>query len=203
MAESDTEVANLAISHLGIGKEIGNLDSENSSEARAARRFWDAARRATLRDGRWPIATKIDDLALIESNPNTEWGYSYQYPSDCVGFRRILSGTRNDARQTRVAFRIAQDSLNRKLIFTDQQLAQGEWTIDQTTIILWPDDLVIAVSLRWAALMAPRLTKGDPFKLQKSCMDAYLFEISKARANAANEEQPDQPRAGEFMDARY
>src|SRR5688572_11149621 len=106
---SETEIANLALSHLGVGKEIANLETERSQEAVACRRFYDTARDATLRDFSWPFATKIAVLGLIEADPNDEWDYSYRYPSDCLQLRRILSGVRNDTRDSRVPFKLAHD----------------------------------------------------------------------------------------------
>ena len=40
---SSTEIANLALSHLGNGTEIADLETERSSEASACRRFYDVA----------------------------------------------------------------------------------------------------------------------------------------------------------------
>src|SRR5665648_440114 len=95
---SATEICNMALGHLASGKEIANLETERSAEAIACRRFFDSARDAVLRDFSWPFATKIKALSLIEEDPNSEWAYSYRYPTDCLNFRRILSGTRTDTR---------------------------------------------------------------------------------------------------------
>ena len=56
----------MAISHLGVGKEIENFDTENSEEANACRRFYRVALEASLRDFSWPFATQNITLALIE-----------------------------------------------------------------------------------------------------------------------------------------
>ena len=89
------DIWNTALSHLGISKEVASVD-ESSAEAKACRRFYDTTIKAVLKDYSWPFASKIATLNLITANPNDEWAYSYRYPSDCLFFRRILSGNRND-----------------------------------------------------------------------------------------------------------
>ena len=96
---SKTEIANMAISHLGIGKEIANLGIEKSEEAKACRRFYETAKTGVLVDLDWSFATKFVVLNLITAAPSLEWAYSYKYPVDCINMRRILSGTRRDTRE--------------------------------------------------------------------------------------------------------
>lgn len=198
---SPTEISNLALSHLGIDKEIANLDTENSVEARACRRFYELARNATLRDHAWPFASKISELGLVEEDPNDEWGYSYRYPSDCLNFRRILSGMRNDSAQSRVPYKIIQDSSG-LLILTDQSNADCEYTIIATDTLRYPPDFVNALSLRLAAYAAPKITAGTNLKLGDRAMQMYVFEISVAKSNGVNEEQSDQVPESEFIRAR-
>ena len=197
-AASTTEIANLAISHLGIGKEIGNLETEKSEEAQAIRRFFDTVRNQVLRDFPWPFATKFVNLALVEQDPTEEWAFSYRHPSDALKLRRILSGLRNDHRQSKVPFRISRDDSG-LLIFTDFEDAQLEYTFEEEDPLRFPDDFIQALSFRLAAYVAPRLTKGDPFKVGRNAMEMYLFEINRAQSTAANEEQMDEIPQSEFI----
>lgn len=196
---SSTEICNLALSHLG-GKEIANLE-EKSEEARACKRFYETVRKEVLRDFPWPFATKVATLNLIEEEPTSEWAYSYRYPTDCLYFRKILSGFRNDNRQSRVSYRIAQDQSG-KLIYTDTEEAEGEYTVNANDPILYPPDFTMAFSFLLAYYIAPRVTGGDPFKLKDSAMDAYDQKIRKARANARNEEQSEEDPESELIRAR-
>ncbi len=201
MTSSTTAIANLAISHLGIGKEIANLDTERSAEAQACRRFYETAREITLRDFAWPFATKINELGLVEEDPNDEWAFSYRYPTDCLTVRRILSGIRNDNRQSRVPYRVTRDSSG-LLIYTDMEDAELEYTIDETDVSRFPADFVMALSFLLATYTAPRLTGGDPFKLGPRAMELYQLELSKARATAANEEQAEELPDAEMIRVR-
>lgn len=196
-----TEICNLATSHLGIGKEIQNFDTDKSQEAMTCRRYYDISRKATLRDFEWPFATKTIALGLVTKNPTSEWKFSYQYPSDCLHFRRILSLRRNDTNQSRVPYRLVQ-GLSSQEIYSDWCGAQGEYTVDVTDTSRFPEDFVMALSYRIAAYGAARLTAGDPFKLADSAMKNYEMEIGKAKATAANEEQEENAPESEFIRGR-
>lgn len=195
---SKTELCNMAISHLGVGKEIANIETEQSQEASACRRFYDTARDATLRDFPWPFASKIVTLSLISTLTDSEYTYSYRYPSDCVDARRILSGSRNDSRQSRVTYKILKDDAAR-IIYADLENAELEYTSRVEDPSFYPPDFQLAFSFRLAGLIAPRITKGDPFGLRKSAMDMYDMEISRAKAASINEEQRDELVDSEFV----
>jgi hypothetical protein len=201
MATSKTDIANMAIAHIGTGIEIANLDTESSEEAAACRRFFNTARRATLRDADWSFATKFVALGLIAENPTTEWNYSYTYPSDAVKLRRIVSGVRNDTRQTRVPYKIASGASS-SVIYTDQQNAVLEYTTDVEDTSRFPSDFDLALSYRLAMFIAPRVSKGDIMKLKKELYDLYRMEVSQAAASTFNEQQSDEVPESEFTRGR-
>lgn len=196
-----TEIANIALSHLGVGREIANIETENSQEANACRRFYDIAREQVLRDFNWPFATKEAALGLVSSNPTTEWTYSYRYPSDCLKLRRIFSGLRNDTRQSRVPFKLVRDDAGR-LIYTDQIDAFMEYTYSETDASRFTPDFVQALACRLAAYMAPRLTSGDPFKMGERAYKLYIVEITRAQASADNEQQDEEKPQAEWINDR-
>ena len=185
---SKTDIFNMAISHLGVSKEIANGDTENSKEASACRRFYDLARQATLKDIVWPFASKYATLNLIEENPNDDWSYSYRYPSDCLFFRKILSGVRDDTEASKIAYEISQDASG-LIILTDLEDATCKYTVDVEDETYFQPDFVMAISYRLAYYIAPRITAGDPFNLGQKAMTNYTIELSKASANAFNEDQ--------------
>ncbi|HLB68740.1 MAG TPA: hypothetical protein VJN63_09825 [Thermoplasmata archaeon] len=201
MSFSKVEIANMAISHLRIGKEIANLETERSVEAAAVNRFFAIAREKVLRDFRWPFTTKFAALALVEEDPTDEWDFSYRYPSDCLLIRRVLSGSRNDSRQSLVSYIIGQDAQG-ILVYTDMEDAQIEYTKNESDTTRWPSDFVLAFSYYLAWLIAPRLTSGDQFGLGRQAGQAYSIEIGNARAAALNEQQPDQELSSELERSR-
>lgn len=199
--KSETAIANLSLGHLGISEEISNIDTERSVEALACKRYFTTARDTAFRDLRCTFAVKFATLSLIEENPNSEWAYSYRYPSDCLFFKRILSGIRNDTRETRVPYKIASDSTG-KLIFTDKEIAECEYTRLVLSPMLWPDDFILAVSYLLAALIAPRLTRGDGLKLGDRAYELYQIAKSTADSNSDAEEQQEEPPEAESIRAR-
>ena len=198
MPSSQIDIVNIALSHLSIGKTVAILQTEKSEEAITARLFYDLALEATLRDFPWPFATRISALALIEEEPNDEWNFSYRYPTDCLEIRRILSGMRNDNRQSRTPYRILSDSQG-SLVYTDYENAEIEYTVRDISPQFYPPDFVMAFSLYLAHLMAPRVTGGDPYKLGARALGLYDLEINRAVKNAFNEQQMEEPPESEFI----
>lgn len=201
MASSKTEIANISLAHLGVGKEIANLDTENSAEANTMRRFYDTARDEVLRDFNWSFTTKFATLAEVEEDPTDEWSYSYRYPSDCLKLRRILSGTRNDSRQSRVPYKVAQDSEG-LLLYTDMEDAEIEYTVRVEDTSLYPADFTMAFSYKLAFYAAPRLAAGDPFGLGQRCMQLYGMSLAKAANTSLNEEQVEEEPDAQWIRAR-
>lgn len=198
---STTEMANLAISNLGIGKEIANLDTEQSEEASACRRYFETAKRATLSDIDWTFATKEAVLNLVGTQPTTEWAYSYRYPVDCLNLRRILSSTRKDDQASRVPFKLTADVAG-QLIYADQAEAIVEYTRDVTDPMLFSAEFIIAFSFRLASYIAPRLTGGDPFKIKQEMLGQYQLELGRAKEKNMNQETQDLPPESDLIRAR-
>jgi len=202
MASSKTEICNIALSHLGIAKEVANIDTESSAEASACRRFYEMARDETLRDFNWPFATKFAALALVEEDPTDEWSFSYRYPTDCLKVRRVLSGLRNDNRQSRVPYKVGRDDTG-ILLYCDIEDAEMEYTAVTSGVTFYPVDYVTALSYRIAYYIAPRLTAGDPFNLKNYCMEMYRATVVKAANSAINEEQQEESPESELIRSRY
>lgn len=193
----------MALSHIGHGKQIGNVDTERSAEANACLTYYDLCVSWMLRQFPWPFATKIVALALVQEDPNDEWDYEYRMPADSMALRRILTtgGIRNDSRSTRVPYRIAQDSQG-AVIWTDQEDAEVEYTFHETSEARFAPDFAEALSFRIALYIIPRLTRDDHSKLRRDVAALYQVAIDKARAAAANEEQVDEERDAASILAR-
>ena len=198
---TSTEICNMALSHLNVSKEISDLDTDSSAQAQACRRFYENALEEVLEDFAWPFATKFAELALVEEDPTSEWGFSYRYPSDCLGFRRIISGIRNDNRQSKVPYKIGQDDTAR-LIYTDMEDAECEYGVNVTDTSRFTASFITAFSLYLASLIAPRVTGGDPFKLGERAMRLYVIKKGMAEAKAANEQQDEEHPPSEAQRAR-
>lgn len=200
MAASETVIANLALSHLGISKTIASL-TERSQEALACLAFYEEARDEMLRDFPWPFAAKFAELTLVGEDPTDEWGYSYRYPSDCLTLRRIFSGLRTDSRQSQVKYKLGSDD-DGLLIYTDVSEPTCEYTRRFTDVLRFPPDFVMALSFRLAFYIAPRVTAGDPWKLGARAGELWRMSNQKAQGACVNEEKPDEVAESEFIRAR-
>lgn len=196
-----TDISNLAIGHLNIGKNIADVDTEASEPARACKKFYDMALKQTLGDFAWPFAKRIVALAEVAGAESNEWGFIYRYPSNAVKLRRILSGQRNDTRQSRVPYLVGSDD-DGELIYTDTYQAEMEYTHYIDNADRFPQDFVMALSLRLAMYIAPLVTGGDPFKLSDRARQMYMMELSAAKANAENEQQSEEEPEAECIRAR-
>lgn len=200
MATAEIDLYNLALSHIGISAEC-QATTENTPEANACRRFFTQVRDEILSEFPWPFARTFATLALIEADPTDEWGFAYQYPSDCLQMRRLLGGVRNEARQDRVPYLLGRGDSGR-VIYTDLDDAVAEYTsvVEDTTQF---DALFAqAVAFKLAYYIAPRLSAGDPYKLGTRAYQLYQQTMEQAASDAANEEQVEDVPDSEFIRAR-
>lgn len=197
----NTEIANLTLGHIGVNKEISDIVSENSREAKAIRRFWDVCLEQVLRDHPFGFQSKIQTLNLVEEDPNTDWLYSYRYPSDCLFVRKLLSGVNVTTPVDPIPYKLSKDSTAR-LILTNQQDAVAEYTSKEIDYDNIPSDFKMAFSFRLAVYVCPSLAAGEAFKIKGDLMNSYLLEISKAEANSINEESNDPDVDSEFIRSR-
>ncbi len=198
---SQVEICNMALWHLGVSKTIANVETEMSIEAIGCRMFYDNALKVTLKSFQWPFATIESELSLVGEDPNDEWAFSYQYPSDCIDAIQIQNEMRNQTRQSRIPFEIGKGDSGR-LIFTDLEDAKLKYVSLVDDAEFYPEDFTLALSYKLAELIAPGVTAGDPFDIKGKCSKLFMQEISTAKANAANECQPDDQALSEFERSR-
>jgi hypothetical protein len=204
---SNTAIANRAIRHAGVSKTIGAL-TDASAEARAVVAFYDEVVDEVLRDFDWPFARRFVSLAVVQTNPTTEWAYSYRAPADLLAVRRLLNGltVRTDTEATRIPFLLGADDSG-GLIYTDLAITTNapvylRYTKRITDVTKFPPDFARSVELLLGAYIAPSLTEGDELKLRERNYALYRARVSTAQANAANEEQRDIPADSEFVTVR-
>lgn len=193
---SNVRISNLALSRLGTNSTIESL-SENSTEAIQSLLWYDFSRIQTLEAYDWSFARKRLTLALSsEDPPDGVWGYRYQYPSDCVMFRKIENPTRitlldrrdftaNDLTDA-VPFEIevTSDGLM-KTILTDMETAIGVYTSDQETTELFSIHFIQALSTLMAYHMCVALT--GKLQLKEQLFQEWQKLILDAPAHDANE----------------
>jgi hypothetical protein len=194
------DIINMGLGHLGIDAEISDVDTERSTEARAARRFWDLALADTLRAADWSFARKKQSLALVETFEDvnlSEWQYSYELPTDCVAARRIVSGFRNETSSTRVPYDIEGD-----LLLCNESSVYLQYTRLNTSCEKFPPDFVLALSYRLAFLLSPTVCGSDSSAKKQEMLSLFRMAIDQAAVNSYNETQKDQTPDSEFIRVR-
>ncbi|XGC82041.1 hypothetical protein ACES2L_06030 [Bdellovibrio bacteriovorus] len=186
---SITEICNLALSHLGVGTPISNIQTEKTEEAQACGLNYEFALGFMLRTYHWPFFSKTINLALVEEDPTIEWGYSYRVPNDCARLVRLISGQTFDTPETRIKYVISHDDSG-LLIYTNQPNAQAEYVINDPDPRFFPFDFTLALSYKLATLIAPRVTGGDVFKITERCNTLFDRHVSRALATSQNESNP-------------
>jgi hypothetical protein len=188
---TDLVVANMALSHLGVGQLITSL-TDDAAEAKVMQLFLNPSRDEVLRSRRWGFATKLVELDLVEEDPTSEWGFSYRYPSDCLELHRILNPlSRVDNLQDMVKWRLGADDAG-TLILTDQEEAEAEYTFRHKKTVHYPPDFLIAWSFKLATYAAPRISGADMAKFGARALELGEILLDRAAANSANEEAPDE-----------
>ncbi len=207
MAQSDTEICNLALSAIGTRSSIASL-MENSAEARACNLHYKPTVDAVLQAAFWNFARRQVALAVLldasKSPPDptpSPWIYEYAYPSDCLQARYIMPMFNNQPASAPgtasqpfyvgapVRFVISQDSdaagNDIKVILTNQAQAQLIYTKRVTDVTMFDATFTQAVAAYLGHRLCIALT-GD------KAMAKMQFELAsqltlQARASNGNE----------------
>ncbi len=195
MATSAVGICNLALSRLGHAQVIASLDEE-STAASLCNVHYDPTREAMLRDWPYPFSRKWADLALVEEDPNDEWGYAFREPSGSLRVLRVLNPL---IRGASVVYAKGADD-GGGLIYTDSDTAACVYIDNITNPGLFPADFVQAFAWRLAAELAVPLAQNAG--LRATMETAYLRALSAARATSAQDGVADPAPESEFITGR-
>lgn len=84
MANSEIEICNLALSHLGNGNTIEDIRNPKKAEEQKLLVWYDTIRRTVLRRYAPNFSVKRDIWALSSTVPAFEYSYAYLIPKDCL-----------------------------------------------------------------------------------------------------------------------
>lgn len=215
---ASTKIINQALSHIGISKQIGNVTTEQSEEAQAARLHFSDDLSATLRDFPWPFATRYAKLVRAggtQAAPyNGDWTYAFLQPANMMFARRIVNPDGVQRRYDPIPpdFRVGADFLNgvdTPLIFTNQQAVidgavaepELEYTIRPGCAASSGDALFRqALAYRHAASLALPLAR-DKDKAT-FCLQVYQQLLAVAAQKAAAEGQQDAEGDADWITGR-
>jgi hypothetical protein len=224
MANTKTDIANLALLHMGTGKQISDLDTDQSDEAKTLRQLFDHWMETVLRGYNWNFAHVYANVSPIVVNPNQEWKFEYRYPADCLFVRRFWNGSHLDDRTTVVNFVTSNDSQGRVILTnhgpssaltgnplvptSNFTIASGdivpvlEYTQAFSNIAYTPPDFIFAFSLMLAGWAAPRLAQVGMVDMREKNLALGQQMMLASMARDANEDRPDIMKVGELTRSR-
>ena len=164
---ANVAVVNRALIRIGA-QTIGNLATEQSREAEAARLIFEDELRSVLRDYPWAFATAYVTPAFVAGTAtvpvNHDWTYAYRAPADAIKIRRMATEAWSRSRSERdpEMFRLGSDATG-ALIYARVVAPTFEYTARILNCVLRADAIFRdAFAWRLAASLAPSLAQVDP-----------------------------------------
>ena len=207
-ARSEVHVCNLALSRIGIGRQLTDTGAEHPAnaiagvtddtpEAQACKLWYEVSRDAVLAELPWPFARGFVTVPsyTVASPPAPwadEWPAAYTYPTESIiSIRRIVTGSfEEDPNPPRFVRRFYND----ETVLLSDYFAESlvlEFTRKLTDLSLWPALAVSMLAWRVAADVAIPLNASE--QMRSLAMAMYLRELEQAAASAFSEEMPREP----------
>lgn len=161
MISSETDIANLALGHLGEGS-IQSMDGD-TMPARACALHYDSNRDATLRAHRWNFAVTRVELSELADAPLFGWEHQFELPGDCL---RVLEFNDSEEGDWITAPYIIE---GRKLL-TDADTAELVYVKRVTDVSQFDSLFVEALALRLAVKLTESIrgTTGKTAELTEA-----------------------------------
>jgi hypothetical protein len=164
MSAATTEIANLALSHIGA-RRLTELDTDTTVEAQTCRLHYTRVRDALLRRMPWNFATKR--VAVVYSAaPISDWVSSWTLPADCV---RVLRVSLDDTIANERDFTVE----GRKLLTNHASNATVEIVYISNTAATTDYDALFFDSFSYLLAAAIALDITDNAGLADSCLAKY------------------------------
>lgn len=218
---SVVDICNMALAHIRAGS-IQSLD-EQSVKAEYCSLFYETCRDQILEDAAWGFAQRIEPLSLLDSDFFSvfNWGFVYQYPSDCLKIHRLVlnyeqvtSGSSSVTDRVYGFNEYPQPDLDRPVPYqifdidgtTVIAANHSELKVKYTAKIVEPNKFSSSFKLALSRLLAahiavPIVGEGKGSSLAENSLRMYRSLINNAIANDMNQHHRDAPDS-EFITVR-
>ena len=165
---SKTDIANLAFGYLGSSLAVTDLTSDNSQQAKIARRHFRISLRTVLEKHEWGFAKAYSALNLVLECPDSGFGFAYSTPANSLVIRQVAH---------RDSFIIREEQYEEdKILFqevgaeihTDIKEAYAEYTIDLPEDFSFPSYFGRGVAGQMSLEMGPSVVTNNFAKLQST-----------------------------------
>ncbi len=148
MAASETDIANEALGRLGI-TPIMDL-SDATKQAQFANRFYASTRDEVTASHPWNFAIRRATLTQLSVEPEFEWDYRYQLPTDHL---RLLALNGYEVSKVRDTYAVEAST-----VLTNSEVADIRYIGRITDVTLFPPLFIEALALKLAAKLSAPLT---------------------------------------------
>jgi hypothetical protein len=192
---SDTDICNLALSHLGDEASVVTIDPpEGSPQADHCARFYPIARDSVLQMMAPSFATRRASMGLLTS-PTAAWTYAYAKPSQCLRVLAVLPADATsdtvDALGT-VPREYALESLDdgTEVILTNEPDAVIKYVVRVTDTAKFSPLVITTISHQLAAALAGPVLKGDAGRAEgKAQLQLAAAWMAKANVSDASQQK--------------
>ena len=202
MATSKVKICNMAISNVG-GILINSLNSPyESTEAQYCDLFYDQAREDLLRDFVFNFSVTTKKLALLSSNNDFGFAYTYSLPAD---FLKAIEVVNNTIFDTAITLELVNDVGNNRLVLkTDVEQAYLKYITNVTETSFF-DPLFIEglVYLLASKIAVPIQGSSTGTPIANDMLQKYSLFISRARSQSGNEEVPEPDTRNHYVTQRW
>jgi len=197
MAVSKIDIANMALTHLGM-KVITSL-AENTPSAIACNNFFAPCRDDVFRESRWPFATVSAPLVLV-TDTVIGWDYVYLYPVNAATVWSVYDESTVDEKDSQEFEVFFIPGSNRRVIGSKLSYAYADYTYKVEDTSLYDPKFVMALSYRLAASMANTLT-GSP-EVSTQLMNVYNAILSEAKRVSGIEKRKKPTQKSSYQNSR-
>ncbi len=183
MSVSEVKIAKLALQHIGDRYDITSL-SDSTPEAEQVNLVFEHVRDALLAEFPWKFTLTYVSPAQLSGTPPAQWDYMYTYPSAALKVWKIVD-PRGRNNFPPLPFTIGRNSDGNKVILTNEDEPEFEYSQKITDATEFPPHFVLALSWRIAEMIAMPLT-GDTSTRDRMKQDAAVA-VAEAKEQDGNE----------------
>lgn len=200
------DIANLALGHIGATQRLMDFDNENSTAAKIIRTHFRTSLDTMLESHEWGFATQFSALTLAVAQPNYSYRFAYELPADCQVLRMIAYDGRfpkvKQYEKEKFKFREVFNGAGSRLIYTDVELAHGEYTTRINDDFAFPTHFGRGLAHLLALDIAPSLITNNFPKVKEALMATSSNELSKAIAFDLGRETLQEDSPSPFISCR-
>lgn len=202
---SANDIANLALSRLGVTLTLSDVQTENSVQAKIIRKHLQIALDTIAASHKWNFLTRFQSLILEVEEPNPMYKYAYKFPSDCLVIRQVAPMGQfptRDIYHNQVLNFTEQYWPSGKVVLTNVMEAHAEYTSRVSIADVVPEHFGRAAAAQLSIDIGPQLITNNYNRISNTLNSTARADINAAIANDLAREPEMQKTDSTFVRAR-